>query len=58
MIEFFHCRSCGCLTHYESVEKEPDSRFVINARMWPPEIVDSLRVRSFDGASSWQYLDE
>ena len=56
-IEFRHCRHCGCLTHYESVEKGPDSRFAVNARMLPPDLMAALTVRHFDGADSWRYLD-
>ncbi len=56
-IEFWHCSRCGCLTHYESVEKHAHSRIAINARMLPPEVVKSLPVRHFDGADSWNYLD-
>lgn len=56
-IEFWHCRNCGCLTHYESVEKNPDSRFVINARMLPLATLQSLKVRKLDGADTWQYLE-
>jgi len=57
-IEFWHCRTCGCITHYESVEKHPGGRFALNARMLPPKLLESLTVRRFDGADSWQYLDE
>ena len=33
------------------------SRIAINARMLAADAVESLRVRRFDGASSWRYLD-
>ena len=56
-IEFWHCRHCGCITHYESVHKHPNSRFAVNARMLPLEVMASLPVRHFDGADSWEYLD-
>jgi hypothetical protein len=56
-IVFRHCRSCGCLTHYESVEHGPGGRFALNARMLPREVMAALPVRHFDGADSWQYLD-
>lgn len=56
-IEFRHCRHCGCVTHYESIDKYARSRIAINARMFPPEVAQSLPVRHFDGADSWQYLD-
>jgi len=57
-IEFCHCKTCGCLTHYESTEKSEDSRFAINARMFSPEDIEGVRVRHFDGALSWKYLDD
>lgn len=56
-IEFCHCRRCGCLTHYESVDRHAGSRFALNARMLPLNVMRSLTVRHFDGADSWQYLD-
>ena len=56
-IEFCHCTRCGCLTHYESIEKHDDSRFAVNARMLPPELQSGLTVRRFDGADTWAYLD-
>ena len=57
MIEFYHCRHCGCSTHYESVEKNAASRFAINVRCLSPEELAPLKVRHFDGASTWKYLD-
>jgi hypothetical protein len=57
-IEFYHCGTCGCVTHYESVEKSADSRISVNARMLPRQAVSALRTRRFDGAVSWGYLDD
>ena len=56
-IDFWHCTKCGCLTHYTSVDKGPGSRFAVNTRMLPPDAMETLTVRHFDGAKSWQYLD-
>ena len=56
-IEFFHCTKCGCVTHYESLKKEPDSRIAINTRMVEPDVIADVRVRTFDGADTWKYLD-
>lgn len=56
-LEFFHCTNCGCLTHYESVEKNEDSRIAINARMLARSEIADVRVRTFDGADTWKYLD-
>lgn len=57
-IEFYHCTTCGCMTHYESVDKTPDSRIAVNARMMSPEDIAGIRVRTFDGASTWKYLPD
>ena len=56
-IEFYHCRRCGCVTHYESTEKQEDSRFAVNARMLPGKLTHAVPIRRFDGAESWTYLD-
>ena len=57
VIEFYHCRRCGCSTHYESVDKHAASRLAINARCFALEELAKLPVRRFDGADTWQYLD-
>lgn len=57
-IEFYHCNNCGCLTHYESVDKLDDSRIAVNARMLPPSDTAGIRIRTFDGAKTWKYLDD
>ena len=58
VIEFYHCNNCGCITHYESVEKQDDSRVVVNARMLPLDIVADIPVKMFDGADTWKYIEE
>jgi hypothetical protein len=58
-IEFYHCKCCGCVTHYERVRKNnEDTRIAVNARMMEPEAIASVRIRKLDGASTWKYLDE
>lgn len=57
-LEFYHCKSCGCLTHYESVEKKEDSRVAVNARMFEPSQIAAVRRRKFDGAKSWKFVDD
>ena len=56
-IEFYHCTHCGCVTHYESVEKNDDSRIAVNARTMAPADIEDVPLRTFDGASTWKYLD-
>jgi hypothetical protein len=57
VIEFYRCSACGCWTHYESIEKNADSRFAINMRCLAPAELATLPVRHFDGADTWKYLD-
>jgi hypothetical protein len=57
VIQFYHCKTCGCLTHYESTEKRDDSRVAVNARMLLPAEIAGITVRTFDGAGTWKYLE-
>ena len=57
-IEFYHCKNCGCTTHYESVEKDSESRVAINTRMMQSGDVTGIPLRKFDGADTWEYIDE
>ncbi|HZH26901.1 MAG TPA: GFA family protein [Azospirillaceae bacterium] len=52
-----HCPTCGCVTHWESVNKETAERMGLNARLLDPAEIEGVRVRRFDGASTWTYLD-
>jgi hypothetical protein len=56
-IEFYHCKVCGCATHYESVDKGAASRLAINGRCFAPEDLAGIAVRHFDGADTWKYVD-
>jgi len=57
-IAFHHCRHCGCVTHYTSTKKTEKMRTAINFRMVEREITESIRVRKFDGAVLWKFIDE
>lgn len=58
VIEFYHCNVCGCITHYEGVDKRADSRVAVNTRMMPVEIVSDIPVKLFDGADTWKYINK
>lgn len=55
-ITFCHCKHCGCLTHYENVDKSDEYRIAVNARMLEPTAIKDLVIRFFDGADTEQYL--
>lgn len=58
-IDFHHCPTCGCTTHWSPVEGRDNQRMGINARLLAPEVVAAARVRRLDGASEdWKYLDD
>jgi hypothetical protein len=57
MLAFHRCRTCGVTSHWQSLDGAQE-RMGINARLmdgldWP-----QVRVRPFDGADTWKFLDE
>jgi hypothetical protein len=49
---------CGCHTGWRPTPGHEVDRLAVNARLFPPEILASARVRYFDGADTWTYADE
>ncbi len=56
-IVFHRCKICGCATHWSAVDPAYD-RMGVNARLLDPEIFSKARIRRFDGADTWKFLDE
>jgi hypothetical protein len=52
------CRHCGCVTHWEPIPPEAGARHGVNLLNFDPALVASVRVRRFDGADTWTFLDE
>jgi hypothetical protein len=57
LLAYHTCRTCGCTTHWENLGRDGSSRMAVNCRMSDPARISSIRVRCFDGADSWTYLD-
>ena len=57
-IDYHFCPQCACCTHYNTQLGSGKTRIAINARMAPPETIADIRMRKFDGARSWVYVDE
>ncbi|WDE12985.1 GFA family protein [Thalassomonas haliotis] len=57
-IEFHHCKSCGCVTHYTPTKNANKERMAVNFRLAPTDILNSVKVRYFDGADTWQFIDK
>ena len=50
------CATCGCITHWE-LAKHPRNRMGINFRNFDPSVIATTRIRRFDGAETWKFLD-
>lgn len=51
------CRTCGCTTHYTPTDPAV-ARMKVNLAMADPRAIAGFRIRHFDGANTWRYLDE
>jgi hypothetical protein len=56
-LRFVRCRRCGCVMHWEPLKPGARDRMGVNARNFEPRVIESARVRRFDGASTWKFLD-
>ncbi|MBV7408679.1 GFA family protein [Maritimibacter sp. DP1N21-5] len=54
-LAFHHCPTCGCVTHWQSLIDE--NRAFNMALADDPAALDGVRVRHFDGADTWAFLD-
>ncbi|MEQ8435014.1 MAG: hypothetical protein RIA71_12305 [Oceanicaulis sp.] len=56
MLDFVSCATCAMLGWWESRPGHGE-RLKLNFRLADPELVSGLRIRTFDGAGGWRYLD-
>jgi hypothetical protein len=52
------CRACGIATHWEPLVPNADNRHGVNLNNFDPALLAQVRVRRFDGADTWTFLDE
>ena len=55
-LAFVFCKTCGNLSHWRSRPGHGD-RMKLNFRLADPTLIKGLKVRTFDGADSWRFLD-
>ena len=55
-LRFVRCATCGCVTHWRSVDRSR-GRMGVNVSNFDPEDIASIRVRRLDGAKTWKFLD-
>ncbi len=53
-LAFHRCKTCGATVCWQSLE---DEQFTVNARLCPPNALQGVPVRRFDGADTSRYLD-
>jgi hypothetical protein len=52
------CRHCGCVTHWEPIEQQVGAKHGVHLGNFDPQLIASVRVRKFDGADTWKFLEE
>jgi hypothetical protein len=56
-IRTMHCKVCGCATHWEPIDSTAGTKVGINARNFEAREIGGIKVRKFDGAETWDYID-
>jgi len=56
-LRFLRCATCGCLIAWVASEPRAGGRIGVNARNLDPAAIRKARVRCFDGADTWKFLD-
>lgn len=51
------CAHCGSVTHWEPLGDEAGGKQGVNLNNFDPALLDGVRVRRFDGAKTWEFLD-
>lgn len=51
------CKTCGCTTHWENLKDPENGHMAVNCRMADPKEIADLRIRRFDGAEKWEFVD-
>ena len=51
-LRFVRCKQCGCVSHWEPVDRDAISRMGVNARNFAPSDRGEVRVRLLDGAKT------
>ncbi len=55
-IDFLRCATCGCQIGWKARRTMRD-RMGVNMRNFEPQVIEGVRVRRLDGASTWKFLD-
>ena len=56
-IAFHTCKTCGTTTHYSTVADPENGRVAVNLNLAELNDIKTVKLRHFDGADSWTFLD-
>lgn len=56
-LAFHTCKTCGCTTHWWGIKRGAGERMAVNLGLLDPKLLAEYRIRHFDGADSWKFLD-
>ena len=51
------CKTCGVATHWEPLDPQPGAKHGVNLRNFDPALIGLVKVRRFDGADTWTFID-
>ncbi|WP_310619489.1 GFA family protein [Flexibacterium corallicola] len=54
-LEFHSCKTCGCTSHWSPLGE--GNRMAVNMKLTELDEVSRHKIRHFDGADTWRYLD-
>jgi hypothetical protein len=57
VIEFHRCRTCGCTTHWATLGTDY-GRMGVNARLFDPDVLSAIELRSVPGPSPAVFKDD
>lgn len=56
-IEFILCKTCGCFSHWRPLNDQTIENMGFNARLFQDINLSQVKVRLFDGAETWKFLN-
>ena len=56
-LAFVICKTCGNFSHWVSIDPNQTDRMGINARLFTNVDISKTKIRHFDGATTWKFLD-
>ncbi|MFZ6847869.1 GFA family protein [Undibacterium sp. RuRC25W] len=56
-LKTIRCNYCGCVTHWEPIDGELGTSHGINLRNFDLRLQEQVKVRYFDGADTWTFID-